>query len=294
MKYLVKTLAIASALSISLSGNTLAGDADIDVLLEPESTFVEFGDGWYLRGDITASINGARQTETYSDGTTQSDTEFLDMIGYQIGAGYRFSNMFRADLTLGRYLSGSTESTTESTDKAGDCLGSAFVSSTVGWQPTIIQNCNNYNIAEYDTFALMGTGYFDIKPIGAFEPYVGAGLGVARVRWNEVTDGVICAPVSASVSPEVCIGSNGDVPLPNEVYRYGGTNASGIDYRLAYSLTAGFGYRVKKNLLIDFSYRYMGVSDTMGISSGASKAQSTAKDGFGLHQLNFDLRYEIW
>lgn len=294
MKYLVRTLALATAISGVMSVQAIGADDDIDILTASEGTFVEIGSGWYLRGDITASINGNRVTEAYSGGTTQYTSEFRDMVGYEIGAGYRFTNNFRADMTLGHYLSGSSESTGQSLSPATDCPGLSFDAGSGTWIAGPITNCSTYNQAEYDTFALMGTGYFDLNPIGAFEPYVGAGLGIARVRWNEVTGGIICAPVSAEIRPEVCTGFGGDTPGVNEIYRHGGVNASGVDYRLAYSVTAGFGYRIKDNMLIDVSYRFMGVSDTMGIATGTTKAQSTAKDGFGLHQIKFGLRYEIW
>lgn len=291
MKYLVKSLALATAISAVLSGAAFAADDDIDILVAPESSFVEFGSGWYLRGDITASVNGHRYTQDYSDGTSEIDSEFRDMIGYGIGAGYRFTNNLRADITLGHYLSGNSEATyaIDSTN----CLGWREDPSTGGIVDTFIRNCSGYDVAEYDTFALMGTGYFDLSPIGGFQPYVGAGVGVARVRWNEVTGGVICAP-DAGAFREGCVGRNGDQPGANEVYRSGGVIAGGVDYRLAYSLTAGFAYRLKKNLLLDASYKYMGVGDSMGIATGSAKAQSTAKDGFSLHQINVGLRYEIW
>ncbi len=294
MKYLVKTLALATAIA-TFSSPVMAADDDIDILLAPERTFVEVGSGWYLRGDITASVNGSRIISgSYNTVTSeQEQLSFRDMIGFGVGAGYRFTNNLRADLNLGHYLSGELERAAVSLNKAVDCPGLRLNPASGAWSPVTIDNCSTYERAEYNTFALVGTGYYDLNPIGKFEPYVGAGLGIARVRWSEVTNGVICAPVSADVVGETCLGSGGVVPGVNEVYKHG-EETNGTDYRMAYSVTAGFGYRIKQNMLLDLSYKFLGVGNTMGIAGGSSKASGTAKNGFGLHQINFGIRYEIW
>ena len=119
--------------------------------------------------------------------------------------------------------------------------------------------------------------------------------GVARVRWQENIGSTICTPRHADANPESCNGQSGDdQPGLNEVYKYGGVQSGGIDYRMAYALTAGFGYRINDHLILDASYKFLGVGNTMGISGGSGKAQSVAKNGFGLHQVVFGVRYEIW
>ena len=321
MKYLVKTLAFASAIA-AISSPSLAADDDIDILLAPESTFVEVGSGWYLRGDITASINGSRiiSNTSSSSGTPpqleESDTEFRDMIGFGIGAGYRFTNNFRVDVNLGHYLSGESENFRQlslrekgvdpniSTDTVllnndptadGRCGGWYIDPGSGNEFPKFIENCSTTDEATYNTFALVGSGYYDLPSFGKFQPFVGAGIGVARVRWQETVGSTICAPRHVDANIEGCNGQSGsDQPGPNEVYKYGGVKSGGVDYRLAYALTAGFGYRINDHMIIDLSYKFLGVGDTMGITGGGNKAQSAAKNGFGLHQVNLGLRYEIW
>ncbi len=305
MKYLVKTLALATAIA-AFSSPALAADDDIDILLAPESTLVEVGSGWYLRGDITASVNGSRITENFSNGTSEESSVFGDMIGGGIGAGYNFNNNFRAEVMWARNLVGQAEFFTQYPDGGAvrgyiDLLGKAhgncagYFEAVGGLADKLIENCSEYGEASYNASTLMANGYFDLNPVGKFQPYIGAGLGVARVRWQEVTGGTICSPVPAAVNLEGCYGGSGaDQPPPNSVYIYGGTKAGGIDYRLAYSVSAGFSYRIKEKFLLDFGYRFLGVSDTFGIAGGATKAQQTAKNGFGLHQINLGLRYEIW
>ena len=322
MKYLVKTLALATAMSGLLSGISFAADDDIDILLAPESTLVEVGSGWYLRGDITATVNAARIIENSSvalpgGGTNESDTNFRDMIGFGIGFGYRLTNSFRVDATLNHFLSGESTSFRQlsEAEKGTDPL---VVTDTQGLDPfndtaegrcggwyinpgsgselsKYIENCSSFDEASYNTFSLMGNGYFDLQPFGKFQPFVGAGVGIARVRWQETIGGTICAPRNPESIVEGCNGQSGtDQPAPNTVYKYGGIKQGGVDYRLAYSLTAGFGYRINDHLVLDASYRFMGVGNTMGITGGGAKAQAAAKNGFGMHQINFGLRYEIW
>ncbi len=320
MKYLVKTLALATAIA-AFSSPSMAADDDIDILLAPESTFVEVGSGWYLRGDITASLNGSRifsnRSETIGSPPQleESDTEFRDMIGFGIGAGYRFTNNFRVDMNLGHYLSGesanfrqltlaekgtnpSIETDTNLTplDPTADGrCGGLYKDSDGNVFPKFIENCSTSDEATYNTFALVGSGYYDLPSFGKFQPFVGAGVGVARVRWQENIGSTICTPRHADANPESCNGQSGDdQPGLNEVYKYGGVQSGGIDYRMAYALTAGFGYRINDHLILDASYKFLGVGNTMGISGGSGKAQSVAKNGFGLHQVVFGVRYEIW
>lgn len=304
MKNLLAKFMISCALVSMLSFNVEAADDDIDVLEAPESTFVEFGSGWYLRGDIAATVNGSRQVYVYSDATTNYDVDFRDMMNYGVGAGYRFNKNLRVDGTLTHMLFGTAESFRQYTDaQAGSVVNGVAQGSCAGYEETstgdirdtIIQNCSEYDRSQYDTFLLMGSAYLELDPIGKFQPFIGAGVGVARVRWSQIENGSVCSPVPESVSLQGCYGQSGqDQPEPNSVYTSSGTTTSGVDYRLAYQFTAGLSYQVNEKLFLEGSYKYVGVAHRNGIASGDNKSQDLAKNGFGVHQVNLGIRYEIW
>ncbi|MBP5344170.1 MAG: porin family protein [Alphaproteobacteria bacterium] len=89
--------------------------------------------------------------------------------------------------------------------------------------------------------SLMLNGYFDIPTKIALRPYVGAGLGVSRLR--------------------------GKVHWAGD----DGSRSARRDYELAWQVGAGFGYNLTKNLTLDVGYRY--------VNNGNVKILRTTPDG---------------
>ena len=108
MKYLVKTGIIASLALLFANGSVLAGDYNSGIVTKSPSTVdftdVEFGSGWYIRGDITYNLDG-RSGSGSSDITTSSGNRFSlqgdydDAIGARIGGGYYVNPNFRLELS---------------------------------------------------------------------------------------------------------------------------------------------------------------------------------------------------
>ncbi len=129
----VKT-AIASVVAVGLLGGTaLAADMPAytpEPAPAPAPAPVYDNSGWYLRGDLGWSW-------TDMGGHLENDDDFTA----GGGVGYRFNDMFRADIT-------------------GDYSG-------------------KYDMGpgKYDAWTLLGNGYVDIPWGSTVTPYVGAGLG---------------------------------------------------------------------------------------------------------------------
>src|SRR3981189_2889858 len=103
----VKSLVAAGAASL-LSSVAFAADMP-SIAPPPPMAYApppveDFG-GWYLRGDIGFSnqrVNNIRKSDpvAYSQITPLTETTSFDTGGiFDIGAGYRFNNWFRADVT---------------------------------------------------------------------------------------------------------------------------------------------------------------------------------------------------
>jgi len=76
--------------------------------------------------------------------------------------------------------------------------------------------------------------YYDFDTKSGFSPYLGGGIGTARVKYDDLTLDFYHIPII----------------LPGD-----------SDHALAYQLSAGLGYAVNENITLDLSYRYFSTSD---------------------------------
>ena len=124
---------------------------DADAMPPPDFTL---GTGWYLRGDLTATDDTKPNVLGTLGSTDRRDWNY----GFGGGAGYKFNDYFRADLT-GDYLG--PQKTVEMLYAGNASL--AFKS----------------NLRRFDALA---NAYVDLGTWAGFTPYIGAGVGFAGVR----------------------------------------------------------------------------------------------------------------
>jgi opacity protein-like surface antigen len=204
---------------------------------EPAPQF-EFGTGWYLRGDLAASDD--REPNVLGTlGQTSEDWNFA--VGG--GAGYKFTDNFRADVT-GDWLG--TQKHSDSTRFACDIGGTTYNSCTA-----------KSNLRRWDTLV---NGYFDLGNWNGFVPYIGAGVGVAGIRTDGSGTGYV-----------------GDVPTA--FFKVKGHT----DYNFAWSAMAGFAYHLTPNILLDVGYRYLDLGtyrspDPFFALNGGSKTDLTSHE----------------
>lgn len=295
-------LAVGVALASFGPGLAPAFAADLDepVFIEnaPEYKPVEIGNGWYIRGDLGMNFAGRHNTTNYSDGTVSYDNTIGDTLAVSIGAGYQFNDYLRIEGALERMFA-SEFSSTQLVAPRGPCIGWGVIADPnlgdVIQDPYPIDNCLSEDSASYESINLMANAYVDLGTIMGFTPYVGGGIGVAQVSWNEQTGNTICIPTHADAHEEGCnaTGSNNQPP-PNTTYRELGVVNSGTDYRLAYALMAGVGYKATENLTWDLSYRYFSVGGGAAFNYGTTPGSTMAQDGFGTHQVRLGMRYSLW
>lgn len=152
-----RTLAMGMLVMTGVAGTICARAADMPALFpapayqdaEPPPQ-MEYGTGWYLRGDLTASND---VVPTMLGTLAGSSIKHEWNLGAGGGIGYKFTDYFRADVT-GDYLSTERRSATDA------ATGITSRASLDRWTGLI-------------------NGYVDIGNWSGFTPYIGAGVGVA-------------------------------------------------------------------------------------------------------------------
>jgi opacity protein-like surface antigen len=286
---------------LSLTAPALAADSDLVIAASQQDEYVpvEIGSGWYIRGDIGVNLGGRHNSDQYDLSPVNYTNSYRDALNIGAGFGYRFNDMFRADATID-HIFDSSFSSTQLVAPIGPCLGRGeyidLATGTPYFGPYAISNCLRGDKATYTTNLFMANLYTDLATVSGFTPFVGAGIGMARISWTQETNSITCVPVDPTLHREGCL-AGGTVAQPplNSVYTEPGIVNNGTDWRVAYSLTAGVAYQLSKNLLLDTSYRFTSIGGGTGsIPYGPTPGSSIAQDGFGLHQVKMGLRYEIW
>ena len=160
------TLAVLGV-AATIAGTPPASAADLDLdagyasIPPVAQQKVEFGSGWYIRGDMAVE-------QGYSVETSQQPNSIVTEFGFQrnhalgydfsLGGGYAFTNSFRSDITADIHQPSSSN-------------GPAFCYNSANLTCQIAGSFRNYD-------ALIN-GYYDFGPWGIVSPYVGAGAGVA-------------------------------------------------------------------------------------------------------------------
>ncbi len=207
----VKYLIAAGAASIF---STVAFAADMPIMAPPAYVPVaEFG-GWYLRGDIGFSNQNVKNvvdtnSAAYNNLAVSQTRSFSSAGIYGGGVGYQFNNWFRADVT-GQYRGKSNFSGIDVVAGTGPFAG--FVGTDV------------YTATKSEVLFL-ANGYIDLGTWWYLTPFVGAGVGTARVSISNFTD-------------------TGDFINGGQVHSlvYAGT---GSKWNFAWAAHAGIAYRVQ-------------------------------------------------
>lgn len=246
-------LAIAAIALMPLS-QALGADYDPPVYVDqaPDYVPVEVGSGWYLRGDVSYLPQTSFEDQDFSF-TPASESETEDAYFASIGFGYHFNDYLRADLNLG-YL-------------PGNKFSFSYDDSATAAEPTVASGNLKNN-------ALSGilNGYVDLGTYVGITPYVGAGIGIVRSKYD----------LSASYFTD-----NGDDT--DDVVQH----SSKAKYSVAYTLNAGLAYQVSKNVQIDLGYQYFSAPDAEYITA-ASLNSFPVQKGISNHQVKLGLRYDLW
>lgn len=108
-----------------------------------------------------------------------------------------------------------------------------------------------------EAWSLMGNALYDFNTGTRFTPYVGAGVGGARLNFNNVSAGA--------------------------------TSIDDSDTVLAYQGLAGVTYQVETNIKLDLGYRYLATEKP----SFRTRAGGTVDSEYDDHAVMFGLRYQF-
>ncbi len=304
LKKLTRTSAIALAAATAFVCSAITTGQAADDLYDPGVTEVEFGTGWYIRGDIGFTGHEVlRNTEQAGNAPIAPVVETTDtnnVFSVGVGFGRRLTSNLRADIGYG-YLADSETSmqqTVTSNFRAPcanafalvtviDQNGNAF-QQTVGGQT--IENCVEAAQTSYFLQSLSANGYYDFDTsLAGFRPFVGLGAGLIRAQYTSTSNDVTCSP-----GPEErCNPTDGSpTPLFGEVVTQQFGRNNGTSYHLAGSVSAGLSYAITDTLFFDTTYQYTHMFDDP--LWGGSDGIEAANIPTDFHTLKFGIRMEIW
>ncbi len=249
--------ALAAACTIVTGG--IAAAADMPSYYSPPTGYapanppIEFGTGWYLRGD--ASFGPEDKPKLVLNGTAPAfNSDSTDFgYGFGAGAGYRFNEFFRTDVTA-------------------DYLDAFDYEANVPCSATCVIN-QKTSVWRWDGLV---NGYVDLGTWAGFTPYVGAGAGVSGTH----QDGSI--GIDGQALPAGVIDPRTGTLVTSTV-------PSRSDVRFAWAAMAGLSYALAPHTLIDVGYRYLDLGKT---TISMFPAASVNKD-LTSQQVRVGVRYMI-
>ncbi|MER2319369.1 outer membrane protein, partial [Methylobacterium brachiatum] len=224
---------------------------------------IEVGGGWYLRGDVGASVyTRPRYTEAYDyTGYADANRSFGNEIGgggfAGVGVGYQFTPFLRGDVTGEyRYSTGLRGSEYYKGPEFDNGLGSYGV---------------NKSTSNFDSAVVLANAYFDLGTWYGITPFIGGGVGYA---FNHIsgysTNQQFTSPTYAYDYGNPIYDCKCGQPYYNyaPVYDNNGnpvynTNSGSKFYKsktsgsFAWALHAGLAYDVSDALKIEVAYRYL-------------------------------------
>jgi opacity protein-like surface antigen len=220
-------LIIAAGAATLLSQAAFAADMAIappPQMYAPPPVVEDFG-GWYLRGDIGFSNQRVNRLNNVLDANNTSSVQNLNFNTagiYGLGVGYRVNNWFRADVT-GEFRGNSQFNGSDRITYLGGVGMDTYHATKNEW-------------------VVLANAYVDLGTWWCMTPFIGAGVGGARVAINGFTDAGLA--------------NQGGPALPSLAY---GDNVS--KWNLAWALHAGVAYKVSPNFTVELAYRYLDMGD---------------------------------
>jgi opacity protein-like surface antigen len=249
-------------MAVGTAGTALAADLYEPQVIEPVIPVVQevqYG-GWYIRGDLDYHTSKFRGADYITYGVDDcgpcgpvpvpgsKSFDFGKLKGaFSVGGGvgYKVNKYFRTDLTAdywskSRFTGQTSDATTVSVDTSN-----------------------------YSALLLLANAYVDIGTWNRITPYVGAGIGGAYVKWDDLRN-----------------------TFEGVDDRHSGTKG----WRFAYALSAGASYCLTNNVDLDLGYRLSHINGGRMFhytdsSAGGPGAGPGFDKGMYTHEVRGGLRY---
>ncbi len=280
-----KIQAAAVAVLASQAGGILAAKAAdmLPPLYQPQpSQMVEFGSGWYLRGDVgyvnisepmpqaPMTVSGNVPPPPSSDIFGDANSSFA-VAGATLGMGYQFNPWFRMDATFDwrqdHTISNSTYGLSCALDVTDPTTGTATLTNQ--------GSCYKTDTLSEQSWTALLNAYGDLGTWYGFTPYVGAGLGVTHIKavanenwyWTYggayTANGVNNAYFSNAANVLIHYGYPGNVG-PTQVRN-----------NFSWALMAGVAYDIAPGLKLDVGYRYLNMGTLAASTSSGGTVHRT-------------------
>jgi opacity protein-like surface antigen len=202
----------------------------------PRVRSFDLNSGWYVRGDLGygwGRLNGA-QAATGFPPDPSSNSLGNAMTG-GLGVGIK-RDWMRTDLTAD-YLS------------------------DMKYQGTVV--APNDVTAKMSAWSVLLNGYLDLGSWYRVSPYIGGGVGAARVRVSDF---------QSTATPPFTAG------------------ASNSQWNFAWAAMAGVGYAISPNIIADVGYRYLNLGD---VKSATDPSGTMTFKNIASHQVRVGLRWSF-
>ena len=304
--HILRAAALAALAALASAGTMHAAHAADMAMPQPfepqqdDDQRVLFGTGWYIRGDLGIAKDIKLQVGNL---TTPKTSNLANSWALGLGAGYKYNQWFRSDVTADyrapRRYEGNTVAYTPcqtgtdpvyqyntvdvyTFDPVSNALvktGTTTTQLLKGSTPAY-SSCSDYSRARMTNFHVLFNSYVDLGNWGGFTPYVGAGAGFnivyqkASQQWF-MSNGNAYNPTWTDV-------------YSNNVYSaYWDKTRSSKNVQFAWALMGGVSYALNSNATIDLGYRYL----NLGTITNYSGPTSTSVQKNTAQEVRLGVRY---
>ncbi len=256
---IITSSALAALLCAALpASQALAADyLDDGPLLATTETEVEYGTGWYIRGDI---------------GYSPLEVEIDQLnVGHPIplstGAGFKVGNTIRIEGAASFF---------------GNMEGESRVAADCGTDLGVAVTGECYRHSSFTPFVgnLMLNGYFDLPQLAGFRPYIGAGVGMAGMSFGTITEEFRCRGNAS----DDC-GANAGA---GETVLATSTTETSLKFSPSVNVMLGTSYQMSQNMFLDAGYKFTYIGGTRATND------LEPSEGMNISEFRLGVRYEIW
>ena len=276
----------------------------------PVSDQIELGTGWYLRGDAGGGYDHVPNIAANLSNKTRMATWSVDL-----GAGYKFNNWLRADLSVDmRKIQSSGGSSLTLADGVSPIICPYVLQglTTQGANPvelgylwsTQAGTCQQNSSAQVRAMSVFLNGYVDLGTWAGLTPYVGAGIGLAQlttdasVNYTKTSDGSVyntdLTPTGTYPLIWTDVSGNALTPQPTvpnttKDVAFGKQNWNSAQrstrYNFAWALMAGVGYALNDRAQLDVGFRYVNLGNLKTLNSTTSSPLTSKEVRVGIRYL---------
>jgi opacity protein-like surface antigen len=265
----VKSFVAAGAASLISS---VAFAADMPIAPPPSYApppVEDFG-GWYLRGDIGFSNQSVKEVRNGNEALYTPLLSLNQQTGFDtggifgLGVGYQFNNWFRGDIT-GQYRG---RTNFHGQDLVTYPLGGGLIGA----------GSDNYNASKSE-WLVLANAYVDLGTWWCVTPFIGAGVGAARVTVSNFTDQGLADFSPGVIAPGFALAN------------------SASKWNFAWAAHAGLAYKVSPNLTLEVAYSYVdlgsGLTGPVTTFQGFTTNNPMHFKDITSHDLKFGVRWNL-